>query len=328
MSYQNGGRRVVMGAEETDGLLKVKPMSYLEERRRRNLCVSFSLLALFLTMCGSLMVWRLGHFRAQQGMNENLPDYDTRGPAPSAGLEYLNKHLNHQSKLMKKGCESTFLLMRHCEKTGPSEIDDDGNSHCSYIGQERSYFLTTLFGNRWPIPSKLFALTPSRSDHANFREYETLHPLSVKIGVPIEEATQKDLVHTYFKLLQSGEMCGKLTVASWKHSYIVEMAKMLGCEEIDGCPPEFPETSFDQVWQLKYVYYPFAADDLEEEQDYLHNNTHRRDLRSREILESSAGWRVFGTVSQQGFDPLAFSYKAGDYPVGGAPVAGKWKEEL
>lgn len=325
-SYQNGGGHpVVMGGDGDN--VRVKPMDYIESHRRRNRCVSLSLMALFLVICGSLMVWRIQRHRIVP--SDKSLDHDDDGWADdddlsshATGLSDLNSDLKHQSKVIPEGCESTMLIIRHCEKQGPSETDHNGNYHCSYLGQERTYFLTTLFGSRWPEPSKLFALTPERKTHLNFREYETLHPLSLKTGINIDIATQDDLSQRFFDLLRSGSMCGKVTVVSWKHSYFGELAKKLGCDNDDGCPDSFPETEFDQVWQLKFVFHPFAPDDLQEEQQFFNNHTDRR-------LNSSSkriGWRVFGTVGQQGFDPLSFSYTAGDYPEGGTATGGKWKE--
>mmetsp|Transcript_19605 Transcript_19605/g.37065 ORF Transcript_19605/g.37065 Transcript_19605/m.37065 type:complete len:330 (-) Transcript_19605:84-1073(-) len=329
MSYQNGGHRVVMGAGNDD--FRVKPMDYLEAHKRRNRCLSLSLLALLCIACGSLMIWRIqqhrltSHGKKRHSLNQDddswADDDDFHAPA---GLTELNSNLKHQSKIISEGCESTMLIVRHCEKQGPSETDHNGNFHCSYLGQERSYFLSTLFGTRWPVPSQLFALTPERGQHLNFREYETLHPLSIKTGIPIEPTDQDKLPKQYFDLLKSGEMCGKLTVVSWKHELFGDLANKLGCTPYGGCPEKLPESEYDQVWQLKFVFHPFAPDDLKEEQEFFNNHTNRQ-LKSKTIR---VGWRVFGTVSYQGYDPLAFSYKAGDYPVGGTPTGGKWKNEF
>jgi len=301
-----------------------RPMDYLEARKRRNRCLSLSLLVLICITCGSLVIWRIQHHRLNshdKKKNSLNPDDDE-----ASGLTELNSHLKHQSKIISKGCESTMLIIRHCEKQGPSETDHNGNFHCSYLGQERSYFLTTLFETRWPAPSQLFALTPERGDHLNFREYETLYQLSIKTGISIELADQDSLPKKYFGLLKSGDMCGKLTVVSWKHDLFGDLTNKLGCTANDGCPEMFPESEFDQAWQLKFVFHPVAPENLQEEQEFFNNQTNRyRNLKSS---SDKVGWRVFGTVSTQGFDPLAFSYKAGDYPEGGIPTGGNWKNEL
>jgi hypothetical protein len=197
----------------------------------------------------------------------------------------------------------------------------------------------------------------------NFREYETLYPLSSKAGIPIETVTPDTLPHLYLDTLQSGQLCGKVTVVSWKHSYIVELAHNLGCTEDDGCPTLYPETNFDQVWQLKYVFYPTTTTTLPDSSYLQHHNksttggtststpssgttTDVEDMNNRRrhtrlLLQqqsrqtsssgttttSSIGWKVYGTVSQQNFDPLSFSYQMGDYPAGGTPVAGRWRQE-
>lgn len=279
------------------------------------MCWSLSLFVFFMALTGSLVVWRLRH-ASSAGSRRSLAEQS---------LQVLNTRVHHQSKHIAEGCESTLLLMRHCEKDGRYEYDKDGISHCSYVGMERSYFLPTLFGSRWPRPSRLFALTPDRGSHLNFREYETLHPLSIQLGVPVEIADQDDLAARYFALLRSGSMCGRLTVVSWKHSLMGEMAQLLGCDANDGCPRGYPVDNFDQVWQLKYVFHPTAPDKDATEEDFIHNDTNTLKHHKRPHM---SGWSVFATVSQQGFDPLSFSYQSGDYPEGGSPTGGKWREEL
>jgi hypothetical protein len=184
---------------------------------------------------------------------------------------------------LHSGCEATVLLIRHCEKTGPLVTDAKGHQHCSYLGWERSYFLTTLFGNssnteddgstsptplprRWPLPSLLYALSPKRrssssssNEHEqeyNFREWETLMPLASKYNLPVHVQYEQGypLALEIFDQLQRGNMCGKLILISWKHNLFVELATALGCGPDDGCPTYYPEESFDQVWQIKYVY--------------------------------------------------------------------------
>ena len=141
MTYQNGGHRIVMG--ENEGLVRVKPMDYLESRRRRNRCISMTLLALFLTVCGTLIAWRISQHQHAGAVksplyHSNDDDDDDDSYAPPASLVELNQSLKDQSKVMEKGCESTLLIIRHCEKVGGNQVDSDGNYHCSYLGQERS----------------------------------------------------------------------------------------------------------------------------------------------------------------------------------------------
>ena len=41
-----------------------------------------------------------------------------------------------------------------------------------------------------------------------------------------------------------------------KGVYLPDLAIALGCGQDQGCPVVYPEYSFDQVWQLKYVFSP------------------------------------------------------------------------
>ena len=46
-----------------------------------------------------------------------------------------------------QGCESTVLIIRHCEDLGGHVRYEDGSSHCSYLGFQRSVYFATLFGS-------------------------------------------------------------------------------------------------------------------------------------------------------------------------------------
>jgi hypothetical protein len=222
--------------------------------------------------------------------------------------------LKQLAKTPNIGCESTVLIIRHCEKEGINVEDDQGEQHCSYLGLERAHYLATLFGNRWPMPSHLYALSAIRSKHENYRELETLDPISKKANVSIHTAW--DPVHLASQLFSAmPNSCGKLTVIAWKHSKMVELATALGCTT---CPQKYPEDSFDQVWQLKYVYSPPVL--------YHHEKPSKRTLK-RGTTKTEGSWNLFSTVTEQRFDPLEFSFRSGDYPDGGAKSGGLWNWE-
>jgi len=137
--------------------------------------------------------------------------------------------------------------MRHCEKGSIRE-------HCnyySYIGFERAKYISTLFGDdpdaRWPAPSYLFALAPGERNNEevnDWREVETIEPLSNKIGVAINDSlgmkTKNEFAKHLFRMLRSGEMCGKVALVSWKHEVTMShLAHSLGCGPKDGCPNEW-----------------------------------------------------------------------------------------
>ena len=67
---------------------------------------------------------------------------------------------------------------------------------------------------------------------------------------------------------------------------------------------DYKGREFDQVWQIKYVYRSF------------HHGPTGKTVHKH--------WDIFGSIQNEGFDPLAFSKAAGDYPVGGTRHGGNW----
>jgi hypothetical protein len=214
-----------------------------------------------------------------------------------------------------EGCEATVIIVRHCEKTNIRE-------HCSYAGYERSVYLASIFGDeeeaKWPLPSYIFAESPGHRHNPrkmNFREVETVGPLAEKAHLDVDDTystkTKSKLVREILTFLQTGQMCGKVTVIAWKHSDIAHIAHHLGCGPMEGCPVDYRGKNFDEVWQIKFVYDKFQ-------------HSHHRNL----DLPKHAQWRVFGAAVGEGFDPLTFSKKSGDYPPGGTDSGGRWGKDV
>lgn len=308
----------------------------------------------------------------------NIQSYDVTA---NAGLDLLNS-LWHENASMESGCESTVLLMRHCEKNSDWAESHGGNSYCSWLGRERSFFLASLFDpnnpqRRWPKPEKIFALTEARGDarfvdddnvdsKSNYREIETVLPLAnmFNLEVDVYGFDAPDLARDYFELLQNGDMCGKVTVISWKHDLIPGLAQALACGPGEGCPYDYPDTTYDEVWQIKYVYDPkgkakadtttdpmnlpvqtqgplmlhtqppangtgteYVDDDDDDDDNVKHRLLKKRTKRSSHANKKhKKNWVVYGTKTQQYFDPLQYSMKVGDYPAdgSGSPSGGKW----
>lgn len=134
------------------------------------------------------------------------------------------------------GCESTVMLIRHCEKGGV-------RSHCNFIGYERAAYLASIFGDeesaKWPAPFKIYALcTRRKHGKVNYREVETVQRIADKINnhrngtLVINQKysthNHKDLATEILHDVMSGKMCGKLTLVSWKHSDLPKVASLLG----------------------------------------------------------------------------------------------------
>ena len=320
----------LLAAAQTD-VEQHMSMYRMEERRRHRLMISLAVVALVSGMMGALLVWRL-HV-ANTRRRAELPTL-----VASGALNQLNRHINLQTLHVPKHCTSTLLIIRHCEKDGPFTTDKkDNTEHCSYIGYQRAAYLATLFGTdpqaRWPPPAHLFALTPDRGngDHLNFREWETIQPLSDQTGIVTEIHNRASLPKTFLELLQSGSLCDQAAIVSWKHEFIPELAQQLGCGPHNGCPESYPEDSYDQVWQLTYTFHP-RLPSLRDEDDLRHatsftpfNGNEYEDpvdddddnggpnMRRQRLLKhhsgdfSRHGWNVYATINYQNFDPLAFS---------------------
>jgi hypothetical protein len=239
-------------------------------------------------------------------------------------------HHHHQDEVGTShyppvGCESTVLLMRHCEK-------GDIQEHCSYTGYQRAAYLSTLFGphSRWPTPTYIYATSAGPRGHAhkkmNFREIETAAPLALVNNLTMDDKYDDEQIGDLAKVIldriksavgpgehdhETTNLCGKVQVVIWKHSNIGRLARHLGCGHHEGCPIDYKGRTFDDVWQIRFVNHAFT---LEQHSTTKHLKKHRNNKhRSVDIPVSHPQWTVYGYVTQQNFDPLAFSHMVGDY---------------
>lgn len=220
---------------------------------------------------------------------------------------------NNNSEKLYEGCESTILLLRHCEKSTVAE-------HCAYDGFERSYYLSTLFGDRWPVPYEIYAEHPADRKNANkrnFREVETVGPTGLKFNIPIDDtySSVQSLAHTIWDHVESGALCGRLVVVAWKHSDIAQLGRLLGCGPQQGCPYDYHGKSFDDAWQVKFVYRRWPHSD----------NKHYFAIPEADLPPA---WRVFGSVQQERFDPLSVSYRSGGYRGPDGRPDPQWRENI
>jgi hypothetical protein len=206
------------------------------------------------------------------------------------------------------GCQATMILVRHCEKGSIRE-------HCNAIGFERSNYIASLFGNnpeaRWPAPSYLFALAPGerhKKNVNNWREVETLQPLSDKTGVPIDYSfgmnSKKEFASHVFSMLRNSEMCGKVALVSWKHDDLPHLARSIGCGPDDGCPLNWAsDNDFDSTWQILYSYHKQMYPSFAVEEN---KNKHK-------AFGKHPQWWISGHVEKENFDPLEYSKRNGFY---------------
>jgi hypothetical protein len=160
-------------------------------------------------------------------------------------------------------------------------------------------------------------------------------------GLEIESDVQHNnaLVKRLFKGLAKGHWCGKTVLVAWKHEFLGGLAQQLGCVD---CPVDYPEPVFDEVWQLKYVYDVGGTQVIQSSRmkptagPGTESKTVRRALKRKKVRKGATKrvrkeaasstplktWSVYSTITAQNFDPLKFSFSAGDY-TNGSP-GGKW----
>ena len=202
------------------------------------------------------------------------------------------------------GCVATIMLLRHCEAGVARE-------HCGYMGNLRSQYIATLFGNadeRWPEPSYLYAMAAGERHNdlvKNWREVETVEPLSKKVNVEIDESygfpEKKSFVKHLYKQLRSGKMCGKVAVISWKHHDIPHFTHSLGCGPKNGCPMTFDEDDYESIWQLTYSYHK------EKYAPYVEEDKTLNRVKNHKPWGLYPQWWIYGSIQTEGFDPLAFA---------------------
>jgi hypothetical protein len=178
-----------------------------------------------------------------------------------------------------------------------------------------------------------------------YRQVETLLPLANKFGLHInaDYPTNNELVDDVFHLIGTGQTCGKLIVINWRHHMIPNLAKKLGCS---NCPVEYPQDSFDQVWEMKYVWDVHKTNVYRKSNGDVTvpstpstnaNNNLRRQLKKTKrakaetttpttsrIKYDGPQWSVFSTIAYQYFDPLEYSASVGDYTQDGVKTGAHW----
>lgn len=341
VSYQNGG---IQKIEEIGVSAET-----LQQRRSCRRLLFTTLGAVFLLVFVVMVKVVHGHQKQRNGDgflyyddDDGVANRDHDLQVPVISLDDLNARTDPS---LPSGCETTVLILRHCEKDGPETVDEDGNEHCNYVGYERAHFIPSLFAtpgansmhDKWPVPAALFALTLQRSEHFNFREVETLTPLANKFGLQVQSdiGNTNHMVKTIFSGLASGGWCGKAVIVSWKHELFGNLAHQLGCLD---CPFTYPDQEFDEVWQLKYVYDVAGTPIIQNSRVHTTtptpplshpspNNKLRRELKKKRDEKPplpTKKWSVYSTIAHQNFDPLKFSFSVGDYS--GEPQGGKWYE--
>lgn len=239
--------------------------------------------------------------------NHMISNYLAKVSPRSNGHQALLGKSATETNDLPVGCHATTVIVRHCEK-------GDIREHCSALGFQRADYLASLFGNddtyRWPAPSFIFALSPGDRNNENvhnYREVETVTPLSKKIGVSIDDSfgldQSQDLAERILGMLTDGQLCNKVALVAWKHSEIPHLSNLLGCAEEHGCPTTWSLYDYDNTVQIIYSYH---------KQKYPSFVSEEKKNKNRMFGEDPQWW-INGHIQPQNFDPLEYAKRSGVY---------------
>eukprot|EP00581_Thalassiosira_minuscula_P016903 CAMPEP_0183730992 /NCGR_PEP_ID=MMETSP0737-20130205/34045_1 /TAXON_ID=385413 /ORGANISM="Thalassiosira miniscula, Strain CCMP1093" /LENGTH=415 /DNA_ID=CAMNT_0025963607 /DNA_START=202 /DNA_END=1449 /DNA_ORIENTATION=+ len=193
---------------------------------------------------------------------------------------------------------------------------------------------------QFPSPLKLYALSSERPAenpskfHENFREIETITPLSDKFHLDVDDRfgieEEGDLASDFFENLSKSvkenvdmmlktsrneagletvsSLCNNgMTVVNWKHSRIPMLARALGCGTGQGCPKRYKGHDFDTVWLLTFQYSLLLEDIDKLNADRVSlaleslSASAQGSLRHRRT-KSNGDWKITAELVNEGFE--------------------------
>jgi hypothetical protein len=171
---------------------------------------------------------------------------------------------------------SQVFIIRHGEKLGSADNDDEGGPDLSPRGSARAMALPSLFvpvtpqlactlvanagsatgtysevaiqGNapRFAMPAFVFA---TKASHHSNRPVETVSALLAAFNLPLDDDhSDGDYAQVASDILTKSKYAGQVVLVCWHHGEIPALAQALGIAQ----PPPWPGSVFDRVWQLVY----------------------------------------------------------------------------
>jgi phosphohistidine phosphatase SixA len=138
-----------------------------------------------------------------------------------------------------------ILVMRHAEKP-----DDPKDPDLSQAGFKRADELSTYLPQTFGKPDNLFAAAITKH---SARPYETIEPLSKRIGVPID-ATIADADYEVLAtdLLNSGTYANRRVVVCWHHGNIPSLMHALGATSGEY-PASWNPAVFNLILKIEFT---------------------------------------------------------------------------
>ena len=150
------------------------------------------------------------------------------------------------------------MLIRHAEKPVPADppapayngIDINGNPDADSLipqGWQRAGALTGLFSSSTgPLPVPQFLFAPNDfGNGTSKRPFETITPLSKKLGITINPPQANYSKADYPTMLASATSFTGVVLIAWEHGEIPNLAQWLMKND---SAPKWPGDRFDLVW--------------------------------------------------------------------------------
>lgn len=151
-----------------------------------------------------------------------------------------------------------LMIIRHAEKPIPANssspayngIDQYGNPDPDSLipqGWQRAGALIRLFtSSSGPLPTPQFLFAPNLfGKGTSKRPYETITPLSQKLGIAINPPNTDYAKTDYETMLTAATSCNGMVLISWEHGEIPALAAWILKAKT---APKWPGDRFDIVW--------------------------------------------------------------------------------
>ncbi len=155
---------------------------------------------------------------------------------------------------------SKLMLIRHAEKpiaaSAPNPayngIDVYGNPDKDSLipqGWQRAGALIKLFTSEsGPLPAPQFLFAPNQfGNGTSKRPYETITPLSQKLGISINPPQAQYSKGDYVAMLTAATSCNGTVLIAWEHGEIPDLAAWI-LQNTNITVPKWPGSRFDIVW--------------------------------------------------------------------------------
>lgn len=154
---------------------------------------------------------------------------------------------------------TTVLIIRHADKppAGGDGVDSSGardEESLTTVGWQRAGVWAELFrpsfGTDSPLPTpKVIFASASGPASKSRRPYETVVPLALKLGIPVEKVDQRFSKGGESELAKAVTKLSGVVLISWQHENIVDITSALASSTPD-VPTGWPGGRFNVIFRF------------------------------------------------------------------------------